>query len=404
MSIFDRLFKKKVAAKTEYRNAIIQYFKTYPATKNPVVLSIIHHIANTVSTLGLDLYQNSKTGRYKVYNNISRLFEFPNQEDTATTFLYRQVANYVSTGNIYIQNINGYMLNLLPSERVTVRRSPEAPYSKIFSYGGNEYNDKEIIHIYNPQYYDGTIGHSPIEYNSDLITLHSALLMYMDSYFNNSAGEHLAITLAPELIKGLSDKAKKDEFEKFIQEKILGPLNAGKPLMLQPGMDMKNIKQTTNIESDLATLLDRVETQIARLFGFPQHLLTGDYGNNLQYQQIYYLQSCILGITEALKEKYNTVLPINDKMYMSFEFNYDNLLMPDTDTRHKIIREDIKGGILTINEGRKDIGREMYTGTDDTALGDSLWFMRNFSPVLEKNKDSYFQNAAPVAVDPTLTN
>ena len=390
-------------AKVQLDNILAQYSRSYPITKNPTVFSILHSISSTVSTLGLDLYQRTKSGSYKAFSHpTALLLEHPNNEDSPTQFLYLMTNHYLSCGNVYILNRGNVLLQLLDPRKMQVTRSNIAPYSKIFTYNGQVFTDAEIIHIYNPQYYDNFIGHSPLEYNSDIIELLNALLLYIGTYFGNSAGERLIVTLDKDTVSGLKSESVKKEFEKWLQEKMLGALAAGKPALAMPGMKLENIKQTTNVESELSSLIERLEKEVAKLFGFPFYKLTGDYGNNLQYQQVNYYQSCILPITEVFKEKLDLLIPSKDRAYMYFDFGYENLLLPDIETKHRIIREDIRGGVVTINEGRKQLNYDLYPG-DSENVGDLLWIQSNLIPVRDKYSDMYFANAQKTLQEQVVT-
>ena len=393
MKIRDLFRRKKDSPENRFEKIITSYFKAYPVTRNPVVLAIIHRISSTVSTLGLGLYQRNKTGSYRTNTHpVAMLLDQPNQEDSPTQFLYRMTNSYLSDGNVYIHKIGTVLLNILAFSHLTVTRDPTPPYSKKYGYQGNDFRDADVLHIYNPQYFDGTKGHAIVEYNKELIELHSALLLYIRVYFDNSYGTRVNIELDKETIDGLEDAKIKKEFERWINERIINTMEAGKPVLLKPGMKMNEIKQATNAEAEVASLLERVEKEIANLFGYPYYMLSGDYGNNLQYQQIHYLQSCILPITEIFSEKLATLLAPNDRPFMYFKFSYDNLLMPDADTRHKILREDVRGGLITLNEARAEIDRDLYSGEEE-AVGDVLLIMSNLIPALNKHLDLYFANA-----------
>lgn len=389
MNIFST-FKKKQSASAKLDIVLDTLYRTYPITRNPTVASIIHSISSTVSTLGLDLYQRSKTGAYKDFSHpIARLLENPNLEDSPTQFLYLMTYQYLASGNVYIYNQDNTLLNVLQSEYMSVDK---VHGQKIYKYHGEVLNSAKVLHIYNPQYYDQYIGHSPLEYNADTINLLNALLLYIGTYFSNSAGERLIISLDENMISSLKDEEVKKEFDKWINEKVVNPLVAGKPTLIKSGMKIDSIKQSTNVESELSSLIERLEHQVAQLFGFPAYKLTGDYGNNLQYQQVNYYQSCILPITEIFQEKLSTLLPAKDRPFMFFRFGYENLLLPDIETRHKILREDVRGGMLSVNEARASVNYDLYSGEADN-IGDVLWGQSNQIPLLNLYKDLYFANA-----------
>ena len=395
MAIFNRK-KDKTRIYNLFSSALTSFYRSYPATKDPTFLAIKHGIASTISTLELGLYQKASNRKYQVYNHpLAKIIARPNAIDGQTAFMYRAVDNYLSYGNVYIFLGNGYSYEILDPAYMMVSRNNVAPFNKIYSYSGNQLTDKNILHIYNPQYYDGLIGHSPLELNSELFERHSALLLYCSMYFNNSAGQRFLFSIDKELEDALSDEQTKMDFEAF----LLRAAEPGKPLIVHSGVKAEKIEQTTNAEAELSSLIDRTEKSIAKLFGYPTFMLDGTYGNNLKDQQIHYLQSCIMPITEVLQEGFsrlintnNPYVKNNDADFMEYLFNYDNLLMPDIETRHKILRDDRRAGLISINEARNALNRADYDG-DTANIGDVLVIAANEIPAENKHLDLYFANA-----------
>jgi HK97 family phage portal protein len=388
----DAAKTQSALARMKLDTILTQYHKEYPVSKNPTVLAIIHAIATTVSTLGLDLFKRENDGDHKMRNHpTAMLMESPNDGDCATQFLYLITCKYLATGNAYILNQDNTALRVLDSSRMRVTRKSEAPYTKIFDYDGKLYTSNEIIHIYNPQYYDETIGHSPIEINREPIELLNDLLLYTKTYFENSAGERNYITLDKDQITGLKDEEVKKEFQRYLEENITNPSSRGRTALLQPGMKIDNIKQTSSVEAELNATITRAKLDVMNLFGMPSYKLTGEYGNSLSTQQVVYYQACILLITEILKEKLQAIIPAKDRPFMYWEFDYSNLLMADIETKHKILREDIRGSLITPNEARKQIGMDVYSGGTDINIGDMIWTLANNRPVLEEYRDLYVQ-------------
>jgi HK97 family phage portal protein len=370
--------KKNIVLDQHFQEVFTRAIRSYPITKNPTILSIVHSISNTISTLGLEVSQRTRNGVIKIFDEPLLLtLEHPNATDSATQFLYLMTKNYLESGNTYIYHDIGY-LQILPSAQVQVVGYGE---NKQFIYDGRIYTTKNIIHIYNPQYYDGQKGHSAIEFIRELIELDNMLIFYIDKYFHNTAGSRLTVELDKEITSGLKDESLKKEFDKLCEEKIFKTSEAGKPLFLISGMKIGKIDQPTNAESELSSLLTRTEREIAKPFGYPLYKLTGDYGNNLQSQQTNYLQTSILPITEIFSEWLTTLLDGPFSQYQKLQFDYSNILMPDIETQHKIIRDDRRGGLITLNEARTQIHRGIYDGSP-TSIGDALWREENMAPAI----------------------
>jgi hypothetical protein len=76
--------------------------------------------------------------------------------------------------------------------------------------------------------------------------------------------------------------------------------------------------------------------------------------------------------------------------------------MPDVETQHRIIREDVRGGILSINEGRMILNYDLYSGKPST-VGDALWAQANLIPAMDKYLELYFANAQRTLTEPQPT-
>jgi HK97 family phage portal protein len=305
--------------------------------------------------------------------------------------MYKMAQSYLVDGNIYLLRKSIDTLDVLFPQYVQITRS--ALGFKLYNYAltGETFTENQIIHTFAPQYDDGEKGHSIIEVDRDLIELDNLLYLYIDTYFRNSAGERVVFKLQEGVYKDLKTEAIQKEFDRYLQEKV-NAFAAGKPFTLKSGIEIESITQTTNKESELQSLLDRVEAKIALALLFPQSLATGNYGNNLIEQQNQYARQCLFPITEVQKEGLNRLLTPEERVYLSFEYGFDNLLMPITKELYEMVIDAARGGILTKNEGRRLLKLPRYTG-DQSEVGDVLAWESNLVPALNKNLDLYFANA-----------
>jgi HK97 family phage portal protein len=368
MGIIDSIFKprNKISAYSVPINATLP--RVFPASSNPTYLNVINAISNTIASLDIGLYQRNAEGTYRTYSHpLCKILERPNIEETISVFLARIARSYLETGNVFLfktygvdKNINS--LTILDSNRVVVTRTPNAPFCKVYSYSGEIYTDKQVLHIFDPNSYDNYKSHGAIERCKDIVDLDSEILSYIEVYFSNSLGKRIGIELPPNFEDGLCDENEKRKFNLWLNDLTT---NSGKAFTLPANSKVHEIDQTTNAESDLKSLKERTEREICKLFNFPYARISGDYGNNLQNQNTYYYQATILPITEVFTEALNTLLLPNDAVYMKFKFGYSNLLLADENALHKIIREDVRGSLITPNEARKMLGYDRYN--DDAA-------------------------------------
>lgn len=394
MGVFSKISQRKQKqAKAYFERVVLPIITSASTTDNKCVKSLIHFIASSISSLNLDLYQRTKNGD-RIINwghNAAKLVAAPNNRYGPTTLMYKMAQSYLVDGNIYLLRKSIDTLDVLFPQYVQITRS--ALGFKLYNYAltGETFTENQIIHTFAPQYDDGEKGHSIIEVDRDLIELDNLLYLYIDTYFRNSAGERVVFKLQEGVYKDLKTEAIQKEFDRYLQEKV-NAFAAGKPFTLKSGIEIESITQTTNKESELQSLLDRVEAKIALALLFPQSLATGNYGNNLIEQQNQYARQCLFPITEVQKEGLNRLLTPEERVYLSFEYGFDNLLMPITKELYEMVIDAARGGILTKNEGRRLLKLPRYTG-DQSEVGDVLAWESNLVPALNKNLDLYFANA-----------
>ena len=384
--------------------------KTYPAETNPVYNFIIDSIASTISCLGINA--RKKKGNFIDYDHFfNTLIRNPNPHTTETPFLYLISNDMNTNGNMYLYlsyRTNGEPIQIdrLPASLVRTTKDANPPFNYNYSFNGNDFKDvpyinpvdniyrkyPEIIYAYEPKYFDNVIGHSILDYNKNYIMLNNMLLLYCETYIENSAGNRLTIQLDKEISEQLQDDEVKTGFEKWITESIIGAKKAGHPVLLKSGMTLGEIKQPSNVEAELNSMIEESKRTIALMFRFPYCFISGDYGNNLESQNQVYLRQTIQPRTYIIEEALNKILPTTDRIETEIKFDYTNLLMPDVKTWHEIQRGDKNAGIISPNEARRKIDYPKYSGEPDT-IGDALMIESNKYPAKNEYMDLYFANA-----------
>ena len=387
MSIFDR-FRKQEQRDFLPHTAYSAYSPlTFRAEEDPVVSSCIDKIVNTLSVLPIRLYSHTKSGKVQAVSHwLFHVLEVPAVEETATLFYSSLLKQLLYTGNAYVylcRNNKGEVITtkLIDSRRVRVSRTED--YRKIFTVDGKVYTEREVLHIPYLEGYNGTIGVSPIELHKDIINLHQALLLYISNYFNNSIGSKMTIEF------GESWGNKPADMERlyatilpYLNKFVIGPNNAGKPLIPPPDTKIGNIAQASNVQAELSSLLTMIEKQITQCFNVPYEILDSSQSkyNSLEQKQLDFLQSCILPLGNHISECYmKLLLPTDTNLFV--EYSYSNMLKSDFKSTVDYLSKEVQSGLLTINEARSKLG----LGSVEQEIGDVLFIPTNLLPLTKDN-------------------
>ncbi|MBQ4217019.1 MAG: phage portal protein [Clostridiales bacterium] len=393
MAIFDFLKRKEKRAfyptTTSVRPALV-----FPAEKNPTVASCIDKISKTLSSISLELYENTKNGmKIAKSHPLHFALEDPSYEETPSLFFRTMYSFMYYTGNAYLlkmrnskDEIIGFRL-VDPKWVTTVKRDENG--RKMFFIADQWHSDHSILHIPLPgEGYNGTLGASPITVHREIIELDNTLLAYVSNYFDNSVGSRLAIEL------GQSYPYRKDNMDKLYAEImpvlnkfVLGAQNAGKPMIGFPDSTLKELSQTSNVQAELKSLMKMVEHQIAQtLFSVPFEVLDSEASkyDSLETKQNDFLASCIKPLGDHICESFEKLLSPADRLKYSVRFDYKNLLTTNTKDTVDYLAKEINNGLLTINEARKKLGME-----DIGEVGDVHFIPSNQMPLTEENVKAY---------------
>ena len=149
-----------------------------------------------------------------------------------------------------------------------------------------------------------------------------------------------------------------DEAQKRIDEKYVGAINAGRPLLLNAGMKFQAISINPEDAQMLESRAFSVE-EICRFFGVPPHMVghtekTTSWGTGLEQQtlgfQKFTLRRRLKRIEQALEKQLLTARDRSEGI--AIEFNLEGLLRADSAARSKFYGDMSRIGAMTINEIR----------------------------------------------------
>lgn len=368
MSFLDIFKRKEQRSFYPDRATSVRTPLLFPAEKNPTVAACIDKVSKTLSSLPIRVYEKTSKGIVIAERSDLRLtLENPSVEETPTLF-YRTMYSFLYyRGNVYLYKLKsggdklvGY--SLIDPRRVDVTRD-EDDHRKRYRIDGRYYTDKDILHIPFPgEGYNGTLGISPIIVHQDIIELDNKLLTYVSNYFDNSVGTRAVINL------GNSYPARKASMDQIYAEitpvlnkYIVGAANAGKPMVSLPDSTISKFDQTSNVQSELKSLMDMVERLIAQtVFSVPYEVINSEASkyDSLESKMADFLSSCIKPLGDHVCESFVRELSPTERLRYQIGYEYKNLLTTNTVQTVDYLMKEFQGGALTMNEVRKKLGME----------------------------------------------
>lgn len=397
MSIFDKLFNRQKEERYFFPVEQIPSFSgSYSGDRNIVVKKCVDKISQTISTLPLNLYTYTKSGKVILYSHpLSHTLRNPASEETSILFYDNLVRQILLQGNAYIylgRNGKGEVVSLTLCNPNSVYLTRNDSGKKVYTIKGKSYSSKDILHIPYFHNYDGLKGISPVETHRELIWLYDQLQEYIKQYFNNSIGTRYAIELSPDNYSARATDLAKTyaSIVPILNKYVSGTANSGKVMIPPPGSKLIKLEQNSNAQAELSSLLNMLETQIAGIFGVPVEVINSanQKYSSLEEKSRDFLQNCIHPLCLHISKSFETLLSYNDSN-LHIAFDYKNLLSTDTKTTVDYLTKELANGILTINEVRA----KLDLGSIDEDLGSLHWIPSNLVPITHENVNAYFGSA-----------
>lgn len=264
--------------------------------KNVVGYKCVSMLARSASSVKLMIY-DKKTNKKIENHPLELLLNNPNPTQNGYEFFESLYSYKLLSGNTYIQAIlldknifkNPKELFILRPDRMTIiiDNNSSIPYAYKYKVNSNEkvfYVDKisgnaEILHIKNFNPINDWYGLSPIEAASYSIDQHNEASKWNQSMLQNGARPSGAL-----IVKGNGDDSAflTDEqftrLKKQLNEEFAGTKNAGKPLLLEGGLEWMEMSLSPS-EMNFLEMKNSCARDIALAFGVPSQLL-GIPGDN----------------------------------------------------------------------------------------------------------------------------
>lgn len=345
-------------------------YRDYRATNSGVGLSAtwacVQLIAGTIASLPLMVYRTGPDGIRTVAKDHPLYFvlhDSPNFDQTAVDFWEVMAASIELYGNAYAlmsrRSSDGALTSLYPirPDLVKVRRNADGNLQYEWTDNGKRVvkAGKDVLHI-RGSFGDALGGASTLSICRSVFDDAMAAEQAAGAMFDNGVNPSGIlktkddVRLTPE---------QREELERLLQQKYQGSVRQGRPMLLDNGLDWKQL----SINPADAQMLESRKfsgEQICRVFGVPPAMVGfGDKASNwgtgkevdvLGFQK-FALRKRLKRIEQSLLKQ---LVPLSERRAqgITIEFNLDGLLRGDTASRYDAYEKAIRMGLKTRNECR----------------------------------------------------
>jgi HK97 family phage portal protein len=252
--------------------------------QNPVAHRAVRLIAEAVAAVPLTVMID---GIERPDHALARLIAAPNPRQARVALFEALTSHLVIAGNAYVEMValdgDPRELHALRPDRVRIAPGAEGwPEAYLYAVAGREVRFdasgavSPILHLAFPHPLDDHYGLSPIAAAAVAIDIHNEASRWHKALLDNSARPSGALVYGTDGAN-LTDQ----QFERLkaeLEQGFMGAGNAGRPLLLEGGLDWKPLSLSPK-DMDFVALKNAAAREIALALGLPP-LLLGLEGDN----------------------------------------------------------------------------------------------------------------------------
>jgi len=336
---------------------------------NPVVYRCVQMISEAAASISLLAKENNV--EFNVHP-ILELLAKPNDLQTGPKFLECLYGHLFISGNAFIvassvdtQTRELHLLDPVQVEVVLDEKGWSIAYEHKVGSQVERFNLDEILNLslFNPG--ENYKGLSPISSAAMAIDIHNAASSWNKALLDNSARPSGALVYAP----SSGDNLTQDQFTRLkqeLEEGYTGATNAGRPMLLEGGLDWKAMGFSPK-DMDFLEAKNGAAREIALAFGIPPMLLgiPGDntYSNYQEANRAFWRQT-ILPLAAKTAMDIGKWLSPHYEDNISLAINKSELDIFAAD-REKHWQRIGQADFLTTNEKREALGFPALAGLDE---------------------------------------
>lgn len=334
------------------------------ATSVSAVWACIQVISNAIATSPWLLY--AVEGRKRTYLPDDPLAFILNQranpEVTAVAMREALLFGAMATGNGYAEILRDQSrrvvgLKPLDSNGMQLARDPDTKallYVYTDASGTSVIPQQDVFHLRGPVTIYGLLGDSLVGRAARAIALAAAAERFSLAFLSNGAIPSMVLRYPAKL-----DDKSFDRIRQQWADRYAGPKQGGKPLILEGGMDTKDVSADPERAQLIPTQNFTLE-QAARYFGVPLVLLGVEsaaqgYGVNLQAMMLAFSRQTLRPWQLRLEQEANSKL-LAPRPYRETSIDTSWLSRGDAKAQAEADKVRIESGVLSVNEVREEMG------------------------------------------------
>ncbi len=324
------------------------------------VWACVRLLSQTISTLSLDIMERQRDGTWAPARDQRLQFivdDMPNADSTASVFWEAMIAAMLLQGNGVAErryDAGGRLIALefLPWSKLTINKRLDGTRQWLFTENGiqREIAESRIFRVAGFTL-NGDWGLSAIEYGAAVFGGAMAAA--------NSANSTFEKGLAPTIGFKYANFLRKEQREEFREtfENMAGAINAGKPVLMEGGMDAVTIGIKPSDAQLLESRAFSIE-EICRWFGVPPHMVghsekSTSWGSGIEQQMIGFLTFTLRPLLKRVEGAISKdLMTAAERTRLKARYNVEDLLRTDSKTRAEFLRLMVSEGIMTRDEAR----------------------------------------------------
>lgn len=370
----DSNFFGGLAVRQSYAGVDVNYTS---AMRHNDVYTCIRIKAESLGQLPVRLYRHVGSRKEKITSGREfKIFtQRPNAYQTWQDLIEQYVAALEIQGNFYAEvkrNRFGNVFEIVPfryQNNVSVEMNHMGQV--YYTYSTNDGKGRVIKKTYAPNDIlhvklfstDGYRGLSPITQTARAIGIAISGESTAASMFEKG-GKPAGVLQTDEVFDDDDDSIQRlrDQW----QELYGGPDNSGKIAVLESGLKFQSVSMSA-VDSQLLEQRKFTREQISSIFRVPLHMLQAASG--MKYASVEgnnksFYKDALMPIAIKLQHAVNEILPENH----TIELDEKEFVRGDRETQVKTVKEMVTAGLMSVNEGRDELGLEPVEGGDVFAV------------------------------------
>jgi HK97 family phage portal protein len=336
--------------------------------RNVIAFRCIREIAQSVASIPWCLYDGSAE---LVEHSLLQLLRKPNPQMGQAQLMEALVSYHQISGNAYLEavRVDGEapreLWVLRPDRMKIVPGSAGVPAAYEYAAGGKAVRwqadphtgQADVLHFKGFHPTDDWYGQGPLEAALLSIDQHNTASSWNQALLQNAARPSGALVYAPKDGPSLLTDEQYRRLKQELEEQIEGAANAGRPLLLEGGLDWKSMSLTP-ADMDWRQGRDAVAREIALAFGVPAQLIglpDAQTFSNFKEARLAFYEDTVLPLTFALRDALNAWLVPMFGESLRLEPNLDEVsaLSP---RREALWARITAADFLTADEKRQAVG------------------------------------------------